>query len=175
MIDRYEVNNTRMDDLAIIFGFFDQSIAYQEEKGYPVWKNYDQNALIKDCENKNQFKIVIGSRIAIAFSICYSDKIIWRERDEGDALYLHRIVVNPACKGQKLFGKIVEWATGMCKRNGLKKIRMDTWATNPTIIAYYQTFGFKIIENYITPDSWELPEHNRNLALTLLEYELLEK
>jgi len=50
---------------------------------------------------------------------------------------------------------------------------MDTWAANPTIIDYYKSFGFAFIENYTTPNSEELPVHNRNLALTLLEYQLL--
>ena len=49
---------------------------------------------------------------------------------------------------------------------------MDTWANNSTLIEYYKTFGFNVIENYTTPDSIELPVHNRNLALTLLEYKI---
>jgi hypothetical protein len=47
---------------------------------------------------------------------------------------------------------------------------MDTWAANPTIINYYTGFGFVVVENYTTPNTAELPVHNRNLALTLLEY-----
>jgi hypothetical protein len=47
---------------------------------------------------------------------------------------------------------------------------MDTWAANPAIIDYYKSFGFVAVENYTTPNSSELPVHNRNLALTLLEY-----
>ena len=49
---------------------------------------------------------------------------------------------------------------------------MDTWAANPTIIQYYQSFGFSIVENFTTPNSEELPVHHRNLALTLLEYKV---
>jgi hypothetical protein len=47
---------------------------------------------------------------------------------------------------------------------------MDTWSDNPTIISYYKNFGFELIENYTTPNSPELPVHNRNLSLTLLEF-----
>ena len=104
------------------------------------------------------------------FSVGYADKIIWRHFDKGDSIYLHRIVVNPEFKGQKLFGKILDWAIDHCKQKELTSIRMDTWAANPTIIEYYKTFGFTIIENYTTPDSTELPVHNRNLELTLMEY-----
>jgi hypothetical protein len=46
---------------------------------------------------------------------------------------------------------------------------MDTWAANHTIQEYYKTFGFEVIENYTTPDSDDLPIHNRKLALTLME------
>lgn len=167
-----EVINTNESDLEEIFQLFEHSINYQEKKGYPVWRNYDKKALIKDIDDKNQYKVVIDSKMAMVFSVRYNDKIIWRDLDTGNSIYLHRIVVNPEFKGQKLFGVIVDWAIKHSKRVGLRNIRMDTWAANPTIINYYKSFGFEVIENYTTPDSEELPIHNRNLALTLLEYGL---
>ena len=172
MADPYDVVNTEMSDLALIFDLFEQSIIYQEKKGYPVWRNYDRNAIINDIENRNHYKVVVDLTIAIVFSVCYSDKIIWRHFDEGDSIYLHRIVVNPELKGQRLFGKILDWSISHCRQKRVTSIRMDTWAANPTIIDYYKAFGFTIIEDYTTPDTAELPVHNRNLALTLLEYKI---
>lgn len=165
-----EILHTEMSDLEEIFQFFERSIQYQEKKGYPVWKNYDKQAIIKDIEDKNQYKVVVDSTTSIVFSVRYTDKVIWRALDTGDSIYLHRIVVNPECKGQKQFGIILKWAIEHSKQKGLSSIRMDTWADNPTIINYYKSFGFRYIENYTTPDSEELPVHNRNLALTLFEY-----
>lgn len=164
------VQNTELSDLAFIFALFEHSIRYQEERGYPVWKNYDRGAIAKDIRDGNQYKIVIKESIGIIFSVAYSDKIIWRERDQGDAIYLHRIVVNPDFKGQKLFGRILDWSVDHARERGLKSIRMDTWSSNPDIIDYYQSFGFRFIENYVTPDTDALPVHNRNLGLSLLEY-----
>jgi GNAT superfamily N-acetyltransferase len=172
MVENWEVQNTEMADLPKIFELFEQSIKYQEQHGYPVWKNYDKNAIINDIETKNQYKVAINSKTAIVFSVCYTDKIIWRHHENGDSIYLHRIVVNPAFKGQKLFGIILEWVTTLCQGKGIKNIRMDTWQANPTIVNYYQGFGFHFVENFTTPDSTDLPVHNRNLALTLLEYKI---
>jgi ribosomal protein S18 acetylase RimI-like enzyme len=169
MQNRFLVANTEMKDLELIFQLFDHSINYQEQHGYPVWKNYDRNAIINDIENKNQYKVIVEATAAIVFSVGYVDKTIWREYEKGDALYLHRIVVNPACKGQRLFGAIVDWAIEHGKQKGIKNIRMDTWAANPTIISYYKSFGFGFVENCTSSDSAALPVHNRNLALTLLE------
>jgi len=167
-----KVSNTETNELRFIFELFEHSIEYQQKKGYPVWRNYDRNTIIKDIENKNHYKVIIDSTLAIVFSVGYTDKIIWRHHDQGDSLYLHRIVVNPKHKGHKLIGTIVDWAIHHCKQKALHTIRMDTWANNPTLIEYYKTFGFKVIENYTTPDNIELPVHNRNLALTLLEYKI---
>ncbi len=170
-----EVRNTETGDLEQVFALFDLSIAYQERNGYPVWKNYDKGAIRRDVENKNQYKIIVDAKTAIVFSVCYTDKVIWRELDKGDSIYLHRIVVNPDFKGQKLFGTILEWAIEHSKQKGLTTIRMDTWAANPTIINYYKNFGFTFIENYTTPNTEALPVHNRNLELTLLEYKLNDR
>lgn len=161
---------TTASDLPQIFQLFDLSVEYQKRNGYPDWANYDKKAIIRDQENGNQYKVVIDNRIAIVFSACYTDKLIWREMDKGDSVYLHRIVGNPEFKGQKLFGVILDWTKEHVRLKNLKTIRMDTWAANPKIIEYYKEFGFKIIENYTTPDIPELPVHNRNLAMTLLEY-----
>jgi GNAT superfamily N-acetyltransferase len=167
-----KVINTEANDLAQIFTFFDESIKYQEKKGSPTWKNYDKGAILKDIDNHNQYKVIIHSKTAIIFSACYTDKIIWRTLDTGNSIYLHRIVVNPEFKGQKLFGIVLDWAIDHAKSKGLTKVRMDTWASNPGIVEYYKTFGFAFVENYTTPATSELPVHNRNLALTLLEYKI---
>jgi GNAT superfamily N-acetyltransferase len=167
-----QVINTGVNDLEQIFELFDHSVNYQEKNGYPVWRNYDRKTIINDIEAKNQYKVVVDLKTAIIFSVRYADKVIWRGLDRGDSIYLHRIVVNPEFKGQRLFGKILDWAIQHSKQKGLSSIRMDTWAANSKIINYYKSFGFTFIENYTTPDSEELPVHNRNLALTLLEFKL---
>ncbi len=167
-----QIINTTLNDLDEIFQFFDDSINYQERNGVPVWKNYDKGAIIKDINEKKQFKLAVGASTGIVFSVAYSDKVIWRDLDQGESIYLHRIVVNPRLKGQKLFGNILEWSIDHCKVQGLKTIRMDTWAINARIIDYYKSFGFQVVENYTTPDTVELPVHNRNLALTLLQFDV---
>jgi ribosomal protein S18 acetylase RimI-like enzyme len=169
-VAEYEIRSTAISDMELIFDLFEQSIIYQQKKGYPVWRNYDKDAIKNDIENKNQYKVVIASKPALVFSVCYDDVLIWREHEKGDAIYLHRIVVNPEFKGQKLFGAIVDWSVNHCRQKSLKKVRIDTWANNPTIIDYYKSFGFRFIENYTTPDNPELPAHDRNLSLALLEY-----
>jgi len=160
---------TTTDDLPFIYNLFDLSIEYQEQKGFPVWRGYDKSSLLNDAHHGNQYKIIVDNEIAMAFSVCYSDTVIWREMENGTSVYLHRIVVNPIFKGQKLFGKVLRWTTDHARAKGLSSIRMDTWDNNPTLIDYYLSFGFRLIGHFVTPDTPELPAHNRKLPIVLME------
>ena len=56
-------------------------------------------------------------------------------------------------------------------------MKLEIWREQPLELSYIFVvtlfgFGFEFVENYTTPDSMELPQHNRKLALTLLEYRL---
>ena len=106
------------------------------------------------------------------FSVCFIDPLIWREKDKGTSIYLHRITVNPKFKGQKQFEKVLNWAIEYAQKNKLDTVRMDTWAENITIIEYYKSYGFQFLENYKTANTKELPIQHRNLNVALLEYKV---
>ncbi len=163
------IDRTTHADLATIIDFFNASVGYQEKNGFPSWRNFDLSAITDDIGEGCQYKINLNNTIAIVFSIIYEDPVIWRQYEKNDAVYLHRIVVNPAFKGQKMLGHIIKWSAEHARLQGRQLIRMDTWAGNSRLIDYYLGFGFRHIENYTTPDSEAIPAHNRNLHLALLE------
>lgn len=169
-MESYIIENTIESDLQVICWMFDEAILYQKLKKYPVWNGYDLAVLQNDIAQKIQYKIVINDEIACIFSVCYTDPIIWGEKDKGDAIYIHRIVVNPKHKGQKHFEKIFTWAKNHAIENDFDFIRMDTWADNLNIISYYCSFGFEFLTNFTTPNTADLPVQHRNLKLALLEY-----
>ncbi len=168
----YSVENATTDDLPFVCELFEQAIAFQKSHNYIGWNNYDAAFIQSDIDNKLLFKIVLEQYIICIFSICYSDPLIWREKEKGDAIYLHRIILNREFTGSKAFEKVFGWALEFAKEKGLKCIRMDTWADNSKIIGYYKSYDFRVIENYKTSDSKALPEQHRNLNVTLLEYSL---
>jgi ribosomal protein S18 acetylase RimI-like enzyme len=171
--ENIKIVNTTDADINTIFWLFEQAMELQGKNGYKVWEGIDKTSLQKDIDEKLQYKIVKDSEILCIFSIQYNDPFIWRGRDQNDAIYLHRIVVNPDFKGQKQFQRVLNWAKGFARQNNLNFVRMDTWADNLKIIDYYKSFGFKFIENYRTLDAMELPIQNRNLNVALLEMKLV--
>lgn len=169
-----EIIHTTTGELDTVFLLFKQVTLAQANDGYKVWSSVDKETLEQDVEKRSQYKIVKGGDILCLFSVLSSDPFIWRDRENGDAVYLHRIVANPDFKGQRQFEKVLAWAIQYAHQNELKFIRMDTWADNEKLIGYYKSFGFEFIENYKTPDIPELSRQNRNLDHALLELKVIK-
>lgn len=170
--EEYQILNTTTADLERIYWLFEEAIAYQKRNNYVGWNSYDKDFIKLDIEQKLQFKVCTGNDMLCIFSICFNDELIWRTREKGDAIYLHRIVVNPNFKGQKQFEKVLAWAIKFAKERQVSYLRMDTWADNSHIINYYKSYGFKFLENYTTPNTLNLPLQHRNLNVALLEMKL---
>jgi len=172
MNTRYHIEHASMQDMDMICRLFDEAIIFQKAHNYTGWETYDTEYIRADLDSGLLFKVVTGNGIMGIFSICYTDRLIWREREKGDALYLHRIVLNREFKGEKVFRKILDWSLAAASGKKLRYIRMDTWAENEKIISYYKSYGFAFLENYTTPATEELPVQHRNLKVALLELEL---
>ncbi len=168
----YRVENTTLGDLDFIGWLYDEAIKYQQKNNYFGWQEMDRAYLQREVERKLHYKIVQDGTIICAFSVVFSDPVIWRDRDKGKSIYLHRIVVNPNFKGQKQFAKVLQWAIEYSTANGLSSIRMDTWTANPSIINFYKQYGFEFIEEFKTGNTEDLPLQHRNLDVTLLEYSI---
>src|SRR5690606_27841614 len=125
--DRIKIVNTTKDDFSVILWFFEQAQKLQGKNGYRVWHHIDKAHLQNDIENNLQYKILKGNHILCFFSIQYSDPYIWRNRDNNDAIYLHRIVSHPDFRGEKQFEKVLNWAIRHARKNHRKFVRMDTW------------------------------------------------
>jgi ribosomal protein S18 acetylase RimI-like enzyme len=171
-IENYQIENTSTKELDFIYTLFEEAIIYIKMNNYVGWTTYDKNFIKQDIDKNLQFKITSGNDILCVLSICFSDEMIWREMEKGEAIYLHRIVVNPKFKGKKQFEKILNWIIELAHEKGFKYIRMDTWADNYNIIEYYKSYGFQFLENYTTPNTLELPDQHRNLKVALLEMKL---
>lgn len=168
-----EIRNTTADDRSMVRWLFKEAMTLQGVRGHKVWSVLDHEGLERDLQNGLQYKMVEGDAIMGVFSIQYSDPYIWGDRDRDDAVYLHRIVVHPRSKGQRLFEKVLDWAMAHALEHGRAFVRMDTWADNAKIIAYYQFFGFELVGHHRTDDNPELPVQNRNLEVALLEMKVV--
>lgn len=166
-----EIINSTHEDFDRIFEFYDAAIEYQKKVFDKHWKGFEPELVAKEISEKRQWKIMVEGDIACVFAITFDDVSIWGEKDQNDAIYIHRIVTHPAYRGRNLVQQITEWSKVYAKSLGKNYVRMDTWGDNQKLIDYYQKCGFNFL-GIITPNFKNLPKHYDGITLSLFEIEI---
>lgn len=97
---------------------------------------------------------------------------LWTEVErKTEAVYLHRLVVHQMHQGRGIGAKLIDWAVkkGRKLNRHVESVRLDTWADNQELHAYYLNQGFTFRGIRPTPDrcpSCALFERSVQSALT---------
>ena len=153
--------------------FWTAALAYQKSVQLPLWPPYPKERIKDEIRSGLHFSVFLSDDVLVGyFSLVLADAVIWVEREQGDAVYIHRMCVNPARKGNNIAGAVLTWAQGYAAGSGRKYIRMDTWGDNPKLIRHYAACGFQHIGNRQLGLAPELPPHYNNANLALFENEI---
>jgi ribosomal protein S18 acetylase RimI-like enzyme len=112
---------------------------------------------------------MLADEIVAVFAITFNDPIIWGEKDEQPAIYIHRIVTHPNYRGNHFVKEIVAWAKKYCIENNKDFIRLDTWGDNEKLMQHYINSGFTFLGLSPEMKSDTLPKHYDSLRLSLFE------
>jgi len=168
-----QIENSVLDDLETILGLYDKAIEFQKTVFDKPWLGFDVEFVNREIEEGRLWKITETDKIANIFSVTYSDPILWLEKSNDPAMYIHRIVTNPDFRGRGYVPTITEWAKTHAQQKGLRFVRMDTWSDNQKLLEYYQNCGFKFVGTVTPEETNSLPAHYRGLKLALLEIDLI--
>ena len=164
-----EFKQSTTADIAAIFSFYDDAIAFQKTVFKKHWKGFDRKMIEQEVAEGRQWKILRNGEIACIFAVEFSDPLIWREKDKDPSIYLHRIVSSSRFRGNNFMLDIISWSHVYGSANQCQFIRMDTWGDNPRLIAYYVKSGFNHV-GFSTPEaSHTLPKHYEGIDLALFE------
>lgn len=159
MIHDIEVKPCSLTDIPQVQDVYTFARDYQRLKAAVVWPEFNNELLMADIYEQRLFKIELNGRFAATFCITYRDKLIWGERDQQPAIYIHRIATHPESRGNDLVQHIVKWTTLQAKALNKKYVRLDTVGHNTGLIKYYQSCGFTFLGLFTLADTSGLPAH----------------
>jgi ribosomal protein S18 acetylase RimI-like enzyme len=168
-----EFLQSTLSDLETIFQHYDAAIALQKAVSDQHWLPFEPTLVATEVQEGRQWKIMLDGKIACVFLVAYADPAIWGDRDADPAIYLHRIVTNPAFRGQNFVQKIVDWAKVHAAQHDKKFIRLDTWSDNPKLKTLYLKCGFEFLGDVTPANPKALPSHYSAITLGLYEIALI--
>jgi ribosomal protein S18 acetylase RimI-like enzyme len=169
--DDIRVRRASPSDLAEIHQAYAHGRTLQLALSTSAWPGFTDEQILGEMARNHLFCIVQGPALVGVFSMVESDEAIWDERERGAHFYLHRITRAPSFEGRGLFDTLLAWAHSECRRRGRAGLRMDTWASNDTLLRYYTSRGFVLLGTKHIPADPRLSAHYHGIELALLEAE----
>lgn len=167
---------TTITDLETIRGLYEQAIQFQKEKSGNHWHGMNQPLVEREIAEGLHWKIVEDGIIACFFSIAFTDRLVWDERDTEPSIYLHRIITNPKYRGKGYVRHITAWAEHFGRATGKQYIRLDTHRDNRRLNQYYLECGYTYcgIKTFNPPVDGSsgapgIPKHYLGQGLSLYE------
>ena len=149
------------------------AVEYQKTANLPLWPAYPEAVIDREIgEGLHYSALLSDGQLAGFFSLVLADPLIWEEKEQGDAIYIHRMCVNPACRGNRLAAWVLAWAYGYTSGCGRRFVRMDTWGDNERILAHYAACGFQLVGKRRIGIVPGLSPHYYNANLALFENEI---
>jgi GNAT superfamily N-acetyltransferase len=165
-----KIRRSTHSDIRTFRHFWDSALAYQKARQLPLWPPFPES----DVEEEIRIGLHFASDfpdgfLAGYFSVALSDELIWAGEERGDAIYVHRMCVNPLRKGSNLARSVLAWSHGYASSLGRKFVRMDTWADNQRLVGHYVGCGFHYIGDRQLGDVAGLPPHYSSTRLALFQ------
>ncbi len=156
-------------DLPAVRAAYEDGRATQRARETVVWPEFADAAITREIEAGALYRVASGDTIVGVFSMIEEDALLWGDAERGAHLYLHRIARSAAYRGHGLVAAVLAWAWRECAARSREGLRMDTWASNDTLIAYYAALGFRLVGTRRLGEDPRLATHYHGIELALLE------
>ena len=163
------VEPATLDDLPAIRAAYADARSIQRGQAAILWPEFDDASIVAEIEGGRLLRVMDSDALVGVFSVAYEDQAIWGEREHGQHVYLHRIARAAMYPGRGLMDAVLTWARAHCRALGRAGLRMDTWASNAPLIAFYERQGFRVVGHRRIGIEPRLPAHYHDGEFTLLE------
>lgn len=99
-------------------------------------------ATVKDQIDRGEWHLVREDGIVVAaLRLLWEDPDFWGP-DDGNAVYVHGLMVDLSHAGKGLGAELLNWAAHIGQQRGKSHLRLDSALTNPGLTRYYERLGF---------------------------------
>jgi GNAT superfamily N-acetyltransferase len=141
---RLEFVRIQADELETFSGLICGVAQALENCGEKLWEMewLQPQALLEKYGLESMHLGRINGEAVAAFVLLETDPDFWPDIPEGESLFIHKVVVARAWKGQNLSSQVLDFAAQQVLERGKKFLRLDTDATRPALCNLYEHYGF---------------------------------
>lgn len=151
----YRIRRAGLADVPVVLDLVAGATAWLAMRGSDQWQYSPRVDRIEGSAAAGELWLVddaVGQPIATVTVDRNADPEFWDENDvPGDALYLHRLVVDRVAAGRHLGVAVLDWASRRAAAAGVRWLRLDAWASNTDLHRYYTDHGWIHVRTLTLP------------------------
>ena len=144
------------DDAPIILNLWKGSAEWLQSNDIDQWnpEEFNLERVLKFMNRESDIYLAsIDNEIVGTYLITWQDPFIWKELDNSESGYIHKLAVNRNFKGKGIGLQLLRSAEEQIKGKGKRYVRLDCMADNIRLNQYYKDAGFQFVRR-IEMNNW---------------------
>lgn len=144
MTGNIEIIEAGIQDAEVASSIMCEAALWLKDQGMDLWLPEELSpGMLEPSIRTGELHLVIMRGDPVGTVIYqHSDRLFWPDMPEGDAAYIHKIIVKRSVAGQGLGSRIIAWAAEKALQEGRRYLRLDTEASRVKLCALYESAGF---------------------------------
>ena len=144
-VEDLEVRCATASDTSSISEVLTEATRWLQEKGKPLWSIdlFSAPLLKPHVIDGEYWMFFYEGELAGVLRFQLEDRLYWPDSIDGEAAYLHKLVVRRAFSGSGLSATMLQWAVKRTKELGRPFLRLDCEASRDRLRGIYEDFGFR--------------------------------
>jgi ribosomal protein S18 acetylase RimI-like enzyme len=150
------IRSASLADAPIVLNLWQSSAKWLQSRGIDQWnpEKFTLESVLEFLKNGSDVYLAeINNEFVGTYLITWTDPFIWRELDNSESGYIHRLAVNRQFIGKGIGLKLLRSAEEQIRIKGKKYIRLDCMADNKRLNQYYRDSGYQYIRR-IDGEGW---------------------
>lgn len=90
----------------------------------------------------NCYVLYVDDVPAATVILQWKDPLFWPDVPDNTSGFIHKLAIRRSFAGQNLFDTIMDFCREECLRRGIHKLELETDATRPKLMQFYERHGF---------------------------------
>jgi GNAT superfamily N-acetyltransferase len=140
----FEFVKAMPEDAGLASSIMLEAALWLKEQGQTLWfpEELTPEKLMDHIHAGELYLVMMQSRPVGTVIFQLHDKTYWPDMPEGDAAYIHKIILRRSVAGAGLGAQILAWAKEKARSAGMAYLRLDTEAARAKLCALYESAGF---------------------------------
>lgn len=145
----------RNDDPDAFLSILRETGQWLADNQQPLWAvdSLTADNLIDDHTRGNCYVMYADDVPAATFILQWTDPLYYADVPDNTAGFMHKVAIRRSFSGQNLFAPILDFCKQRCLARNLHEIQLETDATRPALMRFYERYGFlptrrKIVEEF---------------------------